>query len=327
MDPAVCAVPQARPETTTVTPTGKATVIPETPPPPSSLALARMRRAHSHPSPPALSFPLASLFPGFSQSCRPAQRVRIPPPSPTAFRPERVRFDRPPRKPDKHISPLAPAPPAPPRCQPTQGSRRMSGSPHGACSQRAARSPRPRPEARSNSLSRACGRWWKLRHLTHLSPVRAVGSPRDAASSVPAPAQAGRGRAAGRSALAAARPLNHPDGPHEEETAPRSPSPAPAAFIPEPGCWTAKGRCRGRLSGRCSPGREGGPQATWLHAPRLWAALAGAEGSQARTQGLSPSRSRASAASGPGSQAEGSRPAWQRRPPGPHGAPRGNSPV
>lgn len=66
MDPAGCAAPQALTATTTVTPTGKATVIPETPPPPSSLVLARMRRPHSHPSPrPFLSlrfpFPLLLL--------------------------------------------------------------------------------------------------------------------------------------------------------------------------------------------------------------------------------------------------------------------------
>lgn len=133
MDPAGCAVPQALPATTTVTPTGKATVIPETPPPPSSLAPARMRRPHSHPS-PALSFPFASLFPCFSSKSPLHTLLELPArwahahsttqlhrPSPL-----RVRFDRPPRKPDKHISPLRPAPP---RRQPTLSSLRMSGSP------------------------------------------------------------------------------------------------------------------------------------------------------------------------------------------------------
>lgn len=62
MDPTAYAVPQVQ-ETTTVTPTGKATVIPETPPPPSSLPLARMRRAHSHPSPAlSLRFPFPQLL-------------------------------------------------------------------------------------------------------------------------------------------------------------------------------------------------------------------------------------------------------------------------
>lgn len=134
MDPAGCAAPQALPATTTVTPTGKATVIPETPPPPSSPALARMRRAHSHPSPPPFPFPSLPFSPASplrtpstpSPSYRLAQRMRIPLPSSAAFRPYACALTAHPRKPDKHISPLTPAPP---RCLPTLGSLRMRGCP------------------------------------------------------------------------------------------------------------------------------------------------------------------------------------------------------
>lgn len=211
MDPAGRAAPQALPETTTVTPTGKATVIPETPPPPSSLALARMRRAPSLPS-PALSFPFASLFPCFSESplhtlsALPARSAHAH--SATRLRrlwPSRVRFDRPPRKPDKHISPRTPAPP---RCQPGRTAHAWLctyGARSGTRSRRAARSRRPSPMCSQIPSPGPVGCGEVFASYPFLRPAWAAGSPHVTAWA-PAAAEASVGRAAGRPAPAPARP-------------------------------------------------------------------------------------------------------------------------